>query len=110
MNEVITKDRIDPALKKLLDDLPEGDPDKDHAVIWTAWCDGEHIIPIGETVTVNMGTWYGPSMHVTEIICWVKHIKGQWANKSLCPLAPACNTNGIINPQDNLEVIVTVNY
>lgn len=63
---------LDPALRKLLDNLPVGDPDKaeepkKHVSISCPWTQGEHIIPMGEASEINLGMWYGPPMHSDEI-------------------------------------------
>ena len=63
----ITRPPMDPALKKLMDELPEEDPDKEMVLVWTAYCNAVHWIPIGEWVRLDFGEWLGPSMSCYEV-------------------------------------------
>lgn len=61
----------DPALAKLLADLPDGDPDApqpDMAEIWLPFCEGRHRIPVGQPADVNFGLWRGPTMRTEDVI------------------------------------------
>lgn len=68
----------DPALAKLLHDLPKGDPDApepDLAEIWIAFCDRRQTIPIGKRVDVDFGYWRGPPMLTEDILIHAKSLR-----------------------------------
>ncbi len=65
---------LDPALKKLMEDLPEGDPDKKWVTVWVPMCEGKHLIHFGETVEVPFGPWYGPGMPITDVLFWYQYL------------------------------------
>lgn len=58
---------MDPALKKMLDDLPLEDPDRAMATVWVPWCEPTCEVPIGVRTDVNFGTWFGPTMRVMDV-------------------------------------------
>jgi hypothetical protein len=66
VDTVVVRD-IDPALKKLLDDLPLEDPDAPMATVWCPWCEGEHRVPVGVKVSLDFGKWYGPQMSTSDV-------------------------------------------
>jgi hypothetical protein len=105
MSVVIT---LDPALGKILDSLndPVEDPDRRLASVWISWCEGVYLIPVGEYTTVNFGTWYGPSMLVTDIIF---HCRYLWMSGQGQFWGPKYQS---IHPYDDLEgnIIVKINF
>jgi hypothetical protein len=65
--EVVVKERMDPVLKKLLDDLPKEDPDKPMAVVFCTWCEPVHWIYPNKWVTLDFGKWDGPTMNIVDV-------------------------------------------
>lgn len=59
---------IDPALRKLLDELPEGDPDRPMAVVWVEHCPARHTIPLNVPTRCNFGPWFGPPIPMREVV------------------------------------------
>jgi len=56
---------IDPAVRRLLDELPAGDPDdgkQPTALVWIGFCPRRHVIPLGQHVHLHFGEWLGPPM------------------------------------------------
>ncbi len=81
MSELTT---MDPALKKLLDDLPLEDPDREMVTVWCPWTEGEHEIPLGVETKVDFGDWHGPDMAVTDIVLWCRY-KGDLCSSTVQP-------------------------
>ena len=95
MTTVIT---LDPALKKLIDELPREDPDKKLVTVWSPWCEGMHLIPLNEVVDVDFGQWFGPVMEVVEIPMRCRYLIYE-CNVKLDAVGPS-----IIYPMDSLSV------
>lgn len=107
MPEVIT---LDPALKKLLDNLPAEDPDpkRDWVDVWCVWTEARHRIPMYEEVTLNMGVWQGPDTKYQDIPIFAQHVlTGQKAR-----FVPDIwrNERGTIFQGDQLELTITAEW
>ena len=60
---------MDPALRKLLDELPADDPDKEPmAEVWIALCDQRCMVPLNTPTEVDFGEWYGPPMPLNDVL------------------------------------------
>jgi hypothetical protein len=68
---------LDPALGKLLDELPAGDPDKEPvpmAEVWCPWTSNRHIVLVGEATRLKFGPWAGPRMQLTGISVFARRL------------------------------------
>jgi hypothetical protein len=60
--------RVDPALAKLLKDLPLRDPDEHElAEIWMAHARGKAVVPVGIETEIELGPWRGPTMRLADV-------------------------------------------
>lgn len=62
---------LEPALRKLLDELPVGDPDAREPVrveLWTAWTAERHVVVANTKTRIVFGPWAGPPMRMNEIV------------------------------------------
>lgn len=69
---------IDPALKRLLDNLPKGDPDAqepDQAEVWIAFCDRVQTVPVGVARSIDFGKWQGPDFPTVDIVIHAKNLR-----------------------------------
>lgn len=68
----MTTETIDPALRRLLADLPHEDPDEHEepelAEVWIPFCEGTHLIMVGVPQDVYFGPWHGPAMDTAGIL------------------------------------------
>ncbi len=78
--DVPIKAPMDPVLKKLLDELPQEDPDRKMAAVWINWCEGRHRVPIGVETHIEFGPWYGPPMESYDIKILVEVDDGSRVN------------------------------
>jgi hypothetical protein len=60
---------FDPALRKLLDELPQGNPDKEPtAEVWVERCPNRAVVPLNTPVHVNFGPWLGAETRLCDVI------------------------------------------
>ena len=61
--------RRDPALEKLLRELPAEDPDPHElAEVWLAFAERRAIVTIGVETAVKLGPWCGPAMPLADVV------------------------------------------
>jgi len=68
----------DPALDRLLRDLPKGDPDAEPpamAEVWVAFCDRSQTVPVGVPTDVDFGTWQGPEFPSGDVLIHAKNLR-----------------------------------
>lgn len=109
MSQVV--ERLDPALKKLLDELPEGDPDKEPeeppmAVVYSPWIEGQIIVPVNQQFEEVLGEWMGPEMLIKDIPIYAV-IQGTNRRQTV---TPTYNFLATIYPHHTLTVTGIVNY
>lgn len=98
---------LDPVLKRLLDELPAGDPDigddDRYAHVWIPFCQGRHRIPVGQRVKVNFGEWWGPPMALTDVLVHASY-KGRSGSERFLNLDEEVEHTGIVVVGDILVV------
>jgi hypothetical protein len=76
---------MDPALRRLLDNLPTGDPDAvplraaprgpEQVEIRIPFCEGVHIVENGKPAQLQFGPWYGPVTRCADVVLHVRNLR-----------------------------------
>jgi hypothetical protein len=61
---------IDPALRRLIDSLPAGDPDAEPECVevWTDHTTRTAIVAVGSGDPMDLGEWNGPSINARDVV------------------------------------------
>lgn len=96
---------LDPAFRRLLDDLekPQKDPDQPMAEVWIPWCQGHQLVPIGVECTVDFGQWCGPPMAAREIIIYGRRLDNGHEGYARGP-----DSLAVVCPGENVYVCLLV--
>lgn len=76
----MTTATMDPALRKLLDNLPTTDPDaaepqREFVEVWLAFCEWRRLVPVGVPCAVDFGEWHGPQMASSDILLHIRSLR-----------------------------------
>jgi hypothetical protein len=91
-----------PELTKLLEELPEGDPDARLVRVWAKHCKGVHLVPANQEVQVDFGVWRGPRMRTLDAIIYCSYLHLR------CTVRLTESNCEIIAPGDVLIATLTV--
>lgn len=104
MSEVIERD---PALAKLLDELPQSNPDDPPmAEVWIDGCPNRVIIPLNTPTSIVFGKWSGPPIPMSQIE--VKARVGCFAGKGPIGVMGLHSSDELVIPGRTLSGEVTV--